>query len=122
LKDWITLHAPDLLRAFTEGYEVDKGVADRLIALVERSLPYQFSRSWDAYEERTSPWASSFAKRDRVKEEVRRIALPKDWSLEVSRIYRIQQANDKYTGVFVTVRNASLRNLVSTAANFETHT
>lgn len=121
MREWIETHGTDALkRASAEGYNVSKGVGDFLISQVGESLDMDLIMSWKSVEERTSPTASAFAKRDLVQACVKTLDVPPGWVVEVSRISRVTLGDDKkFTGVMVVVRDDFRAITRQAAVNFE---
>jgi len=121
MKDWIEAHGTDALRrAYYEGYEIEKGVADHLIGEFRETMEMPTFDSWESVEERTSPTADSFGKRDLVVACVRTLAPPHGWSVDVSRISRITlRGGVKFTGAMVVVRDQRHVIIRQAAVSFE---
>lgn len=105
MEEWIETHGTEALkRAHREGYSVMKGIGDHLLDQLIESLDLECIEVWQDAEERTSPTADSFGKRDLVHACVKTLAVPEGWTVDVSRISRVTLEDDtKITGVLVTV-------------------
>lgn len=117
MEEWIQKYGtPALKRALAEKYSVEKGISDILVSQLEEALDHlTVVLAWLESEERTSPTAESFAKRDVVVDSARELPLPAGWSVTVSRISRITLTDlSKVTGVFVSISD-SQRKLVRRA-------
>ena len=121
MKQWLEEHGtPALRRAFEEGYEVAKGIGDLLVSDIRDSLDMTMHTEWSQVEERTSPNAESFSKRDLVVACAKSLESPDGWSKDVSRISRIYVTEDiKTTGVIFTVRDADRKQVKQLAIDFE---
>lgn len=120
MDDWIQNYGtPALRRARAEGYSVTKGIAEEILQSLEDSITLGVVREWDDDEERTSPTAESFAKRDLVQTCVQMIPVPKGWAISVSRISRIQVEDEKFTGVFVMISDESHKLILRAGISFE---
>ena len=120
MKEWIEAHGDDALqRAFGEGYDIKKGVAEQLVETISTGLDLELFRSWELVEERTSPHAETFEKRDRVSEVVNALAVPPGWTVEVSRISRITFGEDKTTGVMIAMRDVDRDMVLHVGVDFE---
>lgn len=120
MQEWIEAHGSDALqRAFSEGYDVNKGVGEQLVSTIGDGLDLELFRSWDSVEERTSPHADTFEKLDRVCEVVAALAMPSDWGLEISRISRITFGEDKTTGVMLAILDEDREMVIHLGVDFE---
>lgn len=121
MQRWIEEHGTDeIKRAYREGYGVSKGISDTLIDRLEESLALEILESWRSVEERTSPSAASFAKRDLILAKTREIPLPDNWTMEVSRISRVTlEDGTLFTGVMVGVRDEKRKLIRHVAVDFE---
>ena len=122
MKEWIEAHGGDALqRAFGEGYDIKKGVAEQLVCTIGDALSLELFRSWQLVEERTSPRAETFAKRDEVCEVVAALVVPPGWTVEVSRISRITFGEDKTTGVMIAMRDGEYEMILHVGVDFESN-
>ena len=121
MREWIETHGTDALqRAYSEGYDVAKGAGDCIVSKLQTFLELEIVESWRTVEERTSPHADAFAKRDLVQACVKTIEAPPGWTVGVSKISRITFTDeDKCTGVMVAVRDENRQMIRHVGINFE---
>jgi hypothetical protein len=121
LRNWIEAHGtPALQRAYDEGYDVKKGVGDNILEQLEDCMDLPVFESWLEDEERTSPTAESFAKRDTVQACLKLLKIPVGWSVQLSRISRVMLLDHaKITGVLVTVADDNFKVIRRVVVSFE---
>lgn len=121
LGKWIDSNGSSALkRAYAEGYAVKKGIGDQLVSELRQSVRMPVLDSWDAVEERTSPTADSFAKRDLMQTLVNALKVPDGWQVDVSRVSRIETVDAAiFTGVLLSVLDAEHKIVRQAVVNFE---
>lgn len=121
LGKWIDSNGSSALkRAYAEGYAVKKGIGDHLISELRDATEMEVLDSWDSVEERTSPTAASFGKRDLVQAILQSLVAPDGWRLDISRVSRVKLPEDEnFTGVLVSVLDAEHVIVRQAVVNFE---
>lgn len=121
LGKWIDSNGSSALkRAYAEGYAVKKGIGDQLISELRHSTNMLVLDTWDSVEERTSPTAASFGKRDLIQAVLQSLKVPEGWRLDISRVSRIKRPEDEnFTGVLVSVLDAEHSIVRQAVVNFE---
>ena len=124
MKNWVEKHGtPEMQRAVSEGYSVtSSAIGDLLLSELQDSLEMPVAFEWVEVRERKDPQAASFGRRDVVQVCAKGIETPDGYTVEVSRISRVEERESKprkyWTGVVVSVHYEG-RIVSEAAVNFE---
>jgi hypothetical protein len=117
---WIdTFGDAALRRSFQEGYDTRRGIAVIAMGRLEKELRFEMTARWDSIEERTSPFAESFAARDAVLAAIETVRLPVGWHFYTGRISRILVEGEPFTGVLVRLFDENQKEMFTRVVDFE---